>query len=81
MSDFNAIRNQLDRLGGFTIWASTMDRLDTCIREAKVDDLWYSGMHYTCDTTKRLMSSTKCRSVEVINNPARPGSTTRRLIV
>jgi hypothetical protein len=25
------------------------------------------------DTTKRLMSSPKCRSVEVINNPARPG--------
>ena len=29
------------------MWAGTMDRLDTCIREAKVDDLWYSGMHYT----------------------------------
>ena len=28
----------------------------------------------TGDTTKRLMSSPKCRSVEVINNPARPGS-------
>ena len=28
-------------------WAGTMDRLDTCIREAKVDDLRYSGMHYT----------------------------------
>jgi hypothetical protein len=26
------------------------------------------------DMTKRLMSSPKCRSVEVINNPARPGS-------
>jgi hypothetical protein len=26
------------------------------------------------DTTKILMSSSKCRSVEVINNPARPGS-------
>ena len=26
------------------------------------------------DTTKRLMSSPKYRSVEVINNPARPGS-------
>jgi len=25
------------------------------------------------DTTKELMSSPKCRSVEVINNPARPG--------
>jgi hypothetical protein len=24
-----------------------MDILDTCIREAKVDDLPYSGMHYT----------------------------------
>jgi hypothetical protein len=28
--------------------------------------MWY-------DTTKRLMSSPKCKSVEVINNPARPG--------
>ena len=24
-----------------------MDRLETCIRDAKVDDLRYSGMHYT----------------------------------
>jgi len=24
-----------------------VDKLETCIREAKVDDLWYSGMHYT----------------------------------
>ena len=26
------------------------------------------------DTTKRFMSSPKCRSIEVINNPAGPGS-------
>uniref|UniRef100_A0A2K1XI89 DUF4283 domain-containing protein n=1 Tax=Populus trichocarpa TaxID=3694 RepID=A0A2K1XI89_POPTR len=39
MGDFNAIRNQSDRLGGSTTWAGTMDRLDTCIREVKVDDL------------------------------------------
>jgi hypothetical protein len=31
------------------------------------------------DTTKRLMSSPKCRSVEVINNPARPGSNYREV--
>ena len=31
------------------------------------------------DTTKRLMSSSKCRSVEVINNPARPGSNHREV--
>jgi hypothetical protein len=30
------------------------------------------------DTTKRLMSSPKCRSVKVINNLARPGSNTWR---
>jgi len=47
MGDFNAIHNQSDRLGGSTTWAGTMDRLDTCIREAKVDDLRYLGMHYT----------------------------------
>jgi len=31
------------------------------------------------DTTKRLMSSPKCRSVEVINNPARLGSNHREV--
>jgi exonuclease III len=36
MGDFNAIRNQSDKLGGATTWASTMDKLDTCIREANV---------------------------------------------
>jgi hypothetical protein len=32
-----------------------------------------------CDTTKRLMSSPKCRSVEVINNPAKSGSNHREV--
>ena len=32
------------------------------------------GAAMRCDTTKRLMSSPKYRSVEVINNPTRPGS-------
>ena len=32
-----------------------------------------------CDTTKNLMSSPKCRSVEVINNPARSGSNHREV--
>jgi len=31
------------------------------------------------DTTKRLMSSPKCKRVEVINNPARPGSNHREV--
>jgi hypothetical protein len=31
------------------------------------------------DTTKRLMSSLKCMSVEVINNPVRPGSNHREV--
>jgi hypothetical protein len=31
------------------------------------------------DTTKILMSSLKCRSVEVINNPTRPGSNHREV--
>jgi hypothetical protein len=31
------------------------------------------------DTTKRLMSFPKCRSVEVINNPTRPGSNHREV--
>jgi hypothetical protein len=33
------------------------------------------------DTTKELMSSPKCRSVEVINNPTRPGSNHREVTV
>jgi hypothetical protein len=36
-------------------------------------------VHIAIDTTKRLMSSPKCRSVEVINNPARPGSNHREV--
>jgi hypothetical protein len=47
IGDFNAICNQSSKSGGSTTWAGTMDRLDTCIREAKVDDLRYSSMHYT----------------------------------
>jgi hypothetical protein len=31
------------------------------------------------DTIKELMSYPKCRSVEVINNPARPGSNHRQV--
>jgi len=33
----------------------------------------------TTDTTKRLMSSPKCRSVKVINNSTRPGSNHREV--
>jgi len=33
----------------------------------------------TSDTTKILMSFPKCKSVEVINNPARPGSNHREV--
>jgi hypothetical protein len=32
-----------------------------------------------CDTIKELMSYPKCRSVTVINNPARPGSNHREV--
>jgi hypothetical protein len=32
------------------------------------------------DTTKELMSSPKYRSVEILNNPARPGSNHREVI-
>jgi hypothetical protein len=34
---------------------------------------------FVIDTTKRLMSSLKCRSVEVINNLVRPGSSHREV--
>jgi hypothetical protein len=42
-----------------------------------IHDLWphfHKEHDRLSDTTKRLMFSPKCRSVEVINNPARPGS-------
>jgi len=38
-----------------------------------------STINVVIDTIKRLMSSPKCRSVEVINNPARPGSNHREV--
>ena len=45
MGDFNATRNPSERS---TTWDGQTDRLETCIRDAKVDDdLRYSGMHYT----------------------------------
>ena len=51
--------------------------IDVCLRSLidELVQLWSSGaLIYDIDTTKRLMSSPKCRRVEVINNPARPGS-------
>ena len=35
--------------------------------------------YLVCDTTKRLISSPKCKSVEVINNLARLGSNHREV--
>jgi hypothetical protein len=40
---------------------------------------WSLPFEIIYDTTKRMMSSPKCRSVEVINNPARPGSNHREV--
>jgi len=39
-----------------------------------VKSMLFASIAKVSDTTKELMSSPKCRSVEVINNPARPGS-------
>jgi hypothetical protein len=36
-------------------------------------------LSFKVDTIKRLISSPKCRSVKVINNPARPGSNHREV--
>ena len=43
------------------------------------DDEQTTCVMLASDTTKRLMSSLKCRSVEVINNPARLGSNHREV--
>ena len=54
----------------------------------QIGDLWVplcraatggSDSVWASDTTKRLMSFPKCRSVEVINNPTRPGSNHREV--
>jgi hypothetical protein len=36
-------------------------------------------IHANTDTIKELMSYPKCRSVKIINNPARPGSNHRNV--
>jgi hypothetical protein len=38
-----------------------------------------AGHYRNGDTIKELISSPKCRSVKVINNPARPGSNHREI--
>jgi hypothetical protein len=45
------------------------------VDDKKIDGKWIPLTHPTLiDTTKRLMSSPKCMSVEVLNNPTKPGS-------
>jgi hypothetical protein len=43
------------------------------------DSKWVSPTQVVPDTIKELMSYSKCRSVEVINNPARRGSNHREV--
>jgi hypothetical protein len=58
----------------------TKQKLDT--RKVKSENKYYNlyknlpprQRRQKLDTIKRLMSSSKCRSVEIINNPAKPGS-------
>jgi len=45
-----------------------------CKLEMILPPSFFDSMKHLPDTTKRLMSSPKCKSVKVINNPARPGS-------
>jgi len=51
------------------LWPSLQRALGTKLNLSTTSHLQTDG-----DTTKRLMSSPKCRSVKVINNPARLGS-------
>jgi len=46
---------------------------------SEIDSSSFSQGSRMGDTTKRLMSSPKCRSVEVINNPAKPRSNHREV--
>ena len=48
-------------------------------KKDKKTSFFFTKLTMQNDTTKRLMSSPKCRSVEVINNPARPGSNHREV--
>jgi hypothetical protein len=54
-------------------------RMDSTAQTAPMDSENNNENWVAADTTKRLMSSPKCRSVEVINNPARPGSNHREV--
>jgi len=51
-------------------------RLEIITEKPSKGNMWIRKLS---DTTKRLMSSPKSRSVEVINNPARPGSNHREV--
>jgi len=47
MGDFNAIRNPREKSGGTILWPPHMDDLSNCLFSCEVDDLRYTGCHFT----------------------------------
>lgn len=47
LGDFNAIRSQSDKMGGDCHWPPHMEDFNKCISHNDLDDLKYSGCHYT----------------------------------
>ena len=63
---------------GFMVYSDALKRGMRCVLMQYEKVITYASRqlnpYEVNDTTKRLMSSPKCKSVEVINNPTRPGS-------
>lgn len=49
--DFNAIRDNSDRLGSTNEWIPTFDELNSCLNSAGLDDLRYVGHRFTWSTS------------------------------
>lgn len=47
LGDFNALRYQADKIGGDNSWPSHMEDFNVCISALDMEDLKYSGCHFT----------------------------------
>ena len=80
------MREEIDALYAHGTWDLVplphAKNLVGCKRVYRIKKNAYGSIarHKARDTTKRLMSSSKCKSVEVINNPTRPESNHRDCI-
>ena len=47
LGDFNVVRNHTDRLGGAQCWPGYMEEFNDCCSDALLEDLQYTGSHFT----------------------------------